>query len=213
MYLGDFPTGATIYIHFNTNGATGVPTNPSSAFDTADFRIYKNDSLAQRTSANGLTMSSGFDSTTGRHCLKIDTTDNSDAGFWVAGADYTVELDTAKTVDSISVDGVIVGKFSIDNRGLLRPTVAQRTLDVASNGALDADSITAILAAVIDGTITLKAALRALIAAEAGKATVTDNGTTRDIVYKMQDGSTTALAVTVRESDGGRTNTATPNVS
>lgn len=120
-YLGDFATGKTIPIHFTTHDDTGAPVAPSSALAAADFRIYKNGSATERSSPAGVTVTSPFDSTTGRHLISIDTSDNTDAGFYAAGNDYRVELNTAKTIGGVSQSGVVVGTFSIQNRYV--PTV------------------------------------------------------------------------------------------
>lgn len=106
-----------IPIRFNTVDGNGAPVAPSSAFTTADVSIYKDDSATQKTSANGLTMASPFDSTVGRHHLIIDSSnDTGDAGFWQTGSSYVVELNTAKTVDGQSVDGLIIGEFTIEKQ-------------------------------------------------------------------------------------------------
>lgn len=112
-YPEDF---ATVTIPFTTNDATGAPVAPSSAFTTSDFKIYKNGSATEKTSTNGLTVTSPFDSATGSHVLVIDTSvDTGDTGFWVAGAVYDVKLETAKTVDGKSVSRWL-GKFFIDTQ-------------------------------------------------------------------------------------------------
>lgn len=115
-YLGDFATGKTIYLHFTTHDDTGAPVAPSAALAAADFRIYKNGSATERSSTAGVTVTSPFDGTTGRHLVAIDTTNNTDAGFYAAGNDYRVELNTAKTIGGVSQSGVEIGTFSIQNR-------------------------------------------------------------------------------------------------
>lgn len=117
-YIGDFAEDhAAIPIHFTTHTSTGALVAPSSAFTTSDVSIYKNGSATQKTSANGLTMTSPFDSIVGRHLLMIDTSnDTGDAGFWVSGADYRVEINSAKTVNSIVQTGVVLATFSVENR-------------------------------------------------------------------------------------------------
>ena len=50
--------------------------------------------------------------------MVIDTSDNTDAGFYAAGSDYRVEINSAKTVDSVSQSGVAIGTFSICNRAI-----------------------------------------------------------------------------------------------
>lgn len=118
-YLGDYKEDATVNIYFTTHDGTGAPVAPLSGFDLDDFRIYKGSSNAQKTTTNGLSIASPFDSVTGLHCLAIDTSnDTGDASFWVVGNDYTVVLlpDT-ETVGGVAVTKVL-GQFSIDNRSV-----------------------------------------------------------------------------------------------
>jgi hypothetical protein len=109
---------ATIEIYFETFASTGAPVAPSSAFTTSDFAIYKNGSATAKATTNGLTVTSPFNSETGCHLLIIDTSnDTGDAGFWTTGARYQVKFNTAKTVDSKSIDGRSVprGSFGIQS--------------------------------------------------------------------------------------------------
>jgi hypothetical protein len=118
-YLGDFAEDSTVYLYFTTSTGSGGVVAPSSAFEAADAIIYKNGSATQKTSANGVTMTSPFDSVVGLHLLAIDTSnDTGDSGFWVAGADYTVVLTPDETVDGETVVSVSA-QFSIENRGSL----------------------------------------------------------------------------------------------
>jgi hypothetical protein len=109
---------ATIEIYFETFNASGVPTAPSSAFVASDFAIYKNGSATAKATTNGLTVTSPFNSEPGCHLLIADTSnDTGDAGFWATGARYQVKFNTAKTVDSKSIDGRSVprGSFGIQS--------------------------------------------------------------------------------------------------
>ncbi|TIL34313.1 hypothetical protein [Mesorhizobium sp.] len=139
-YIGDFPEDfTTVAIMFTTHAASGAVVAPSSGFEAADVKIYKNGSAAEKTSTNGLTMTSPFDSITGLHCLVIDTSvDTGDVGFWVAGAQYTVVLSPDETVDSLAVAKVI-GTFGIELSEVLRPTTAGRQLDVSAGGEAGID--------------------------------------------------------------------------
>jgi hypothetical protein len=124
-YLGDFNTGVTVRIHFTTHAAAGGLVAPSSAFAAADFRIYKDGSATEKTTTNGVSVTSPYDSIAGRHLIEIDTSNNTgDTGFFAAGSDYRVELNSAKTVDGIAQSGVVIGTFSIANRftNLIRST-------------------------------------------------------------------------------------------
>jgi hypothetical protein len=140
-YKGDFPTGKTIYFYFDTfAGSTGAPIT-ISGLATSDIKVYKNGSTTERSSTAGFTLLDtdgiDFDGITGIHGFSIDTSDNTDSGFYAAGNDYTVVVSTI-TVDSQTMS-FIAGSFSIDNRQLLRPTTASRTLDVSASGEAGID--------------------------------------------------------------------------
>lgn len=140
MWLGEFPEDfTTVTCMFTTHSSTGAPVAPSTAFEAADVIIYKNGSATQKTSTNGVTMTSPFDSITGLHCVVIDTSnDTGDGGFWVAGAVYTLVLSPDETVDSVAVAKVI-GQFGLELAEVLRPTTAGRQLDVSAGGEAGID--------------------------------------------------------------------------
>jgi len=127
-YLGDFAEDATVEIPFTTNDGSGGAIAPSTAFEAADVKIYKDGSATQKTATDGLTLTSPFDSITGLHHLTIDTSnDTNDAGFWVAGSEYMVVLDPSdETVDDQTVAAVLA-TFSIENR-----SVASVAADIAT---------------------------------------------------------------------------------
>lgn len=139
-YLGDFPTGATIFFPFHTFNSSGASVTITGLAVT-DIEVYKGVSMTQRSSDAGYALVDtdgiDLDTITGIHGFTIDTSDNTDAGFYAAGNDYTVVV-SAITVDSQTVN-FIAGRFSIDNRSLLRPTTAQRTLDVSAAGEAGLD--------------------------------------------------------------------------
>jgi hypothetical protein len=117
-YLGDFAEDATVYVYVTTHAQSGAAVAPSTAFEAADFVIYKNGAAAQKTTTNGVTISSPFDTVTGLHLLAIDTSvDTGDAAFWATGADYAVVLSPDETVDSLAVVRV-VAQFSIERRAV-----------------------------------------------------------------------------------------------
>lgn len=119
--LGSYNTATTrthVRFQFSTHAAAGGNVAPSTAFEAADLRIYRaNDGAAysatQRSSSNGITMTSPFDSLTGVHDVDIDLTDNTDAGFYAAGYRYSVVLCPDETVDSQTITGVVLGEFEI----------------------------------------------------------------------------------------------------
>ncbi len=114
-YLGDFSEDATVYIMFNTFSSD----DPSASctitnFINTDVHIHKDDGLTQRNNAAGITVSVDFDGITGSHMVKIDTSDNTVAGFWVVGHEYFVRIE-GTTIDGATINSVI-GQFSIENR-------------------------------------------------------------------------------------------------
>lgn len=115
-FVGDIVEDATIEIPFTTNDSNGGAVAPSSAFEAADIDIYKDGGATQKTTTNGITMNSPFDSVTGLHLVSIDTSnDTGDASFWETGSNYIVVLNPDETVDGQTVVAV-VGQFSIQNR-------------------------------------------------------------------------------------------------
>ena len=115
--MRDRALGSTVRMQFvstNPDGG-GAPVAPSSAFTTADIRIYKDGSASEKTTTNGLTVTSPFDSITGLHLVEIDTSNSTgDVGFWASGSVYHVRLVTATTVATYSVSGLLIGEFSIE---------------------------------------------------------------------------------------------------
>lgn len=115
-YFGDYPAShAAVCMPFDTfAAATGAPAATTN-FAAADIVIFKNGGTTQRTSANGITVTTSFDSNTGLQMVLIDTSDNSDAGFYAAGNEYQV------AVADITVDGQTLrfwlGCFSIERAG------------------------------------------------------------------------------------------------
>jgi hypothetical protein len=135
IWLGDYPEDhTTVTCMFTTHEDTGAPVAPNSAFEAADVLIFKNGSATEKTTTNGVTMTSPFNSITGLHCVAIDTSnDTGDGGFWVTGAVYTLVLSPDETVDGVAVAKVI-GQFGIELHGALRPTTLGRRLDVSAGG-------------------------------------------------------------------------------
>lgn len=95
--------GTTVRFLFTTNGADGGAIAPSSAFEAADVRIYKDGGATQRSSEAGFTMTSPFDSVTGLHQFAADLSDDTDAGFYAVGSYYDVVLVPDETVDGVAV--------------------------------------------------------------------------------------------------------------
>ena len=118
-YLGNFATGATIFFPFATYSSAGASVTLTGLAVT-DIEVYKGASMTQRASDAGYALVDtdgiDIDGITGIHGFTIDTSDNTDAGFYAAGNDYTVVV-LAVTVDSQTVN-FIAGRFSIENRSV-----------------------------------------------------------------------------------------------
>lgn len=113
--LDQYPAGATVYCFFDSfAGATGAPST-ISGFAVGDILIYKNGSTTQRASTNGYTLLDtdgiDFDSITGLNGFSVDLSDNTTAGFFAVGSQYTIVISTI-TVDSQTVS-FVVGTFRI----------------------------------------------------------------------------------------------------
>lgn len=102
--LGDFATTDTIYVPFCTYDSDGASVTITGLAVT-DIEIYKNGSTTQRASDAGYALLDtdgiDFDSITGLHGFSVDLSDNTDAGFYVAGQYWLV-------VSAITVDGQTV---------------------------------------------------------------------------------------------------------
>lgn len=193
-WLGYRDEDSTIEVYFSTSDGSGGAVAPSSAFEAADVKIYKNGSATQKTATDGLTMTSPFDSITGLHLLQIDTSDDTnDAGFWVAGGRYTVILDPSdETVDSQTVVAPIatfvLGPANVNATQISGDATAADNLEAVYDGAN------------IDGKTVLQA-LRHLLANAAGDLSGAGSGTE---VLKGPDG-TTRITATI-DGNGNRTN-------
>jgi hypothetical protein len=130
-YHGDFSAGKTVRIMFNTNDGSGAPITLAGS---PVCRVYKDSGTTQHGTT--YTPAVDFDALTGLHEVAIDT--GADGTFYSAGSDFRVVLQ-AGMVDGTSVVGVLVGSFSIGNRSALRPTTADRTLDVSAGGDASVD--------------------------------------------------------------------------
>lgn len=108
-YYGDFTAGQTVRIPFNTNSAAGAPITLAG---TPVAKAYKDGSTSTEV-ATGVSLSVDFDGLTGSHVVTVDLA--ADGTFYAAGSDFAIRL-TAGTVDGVSVVGVVLGAFSVENR-------------------------------------------------------------------------------------------------
>lgn len=112
---GTVRPGSTLYFYAASYAASTGASSAMTGLATSDIKVYKNGSTTERASASGYTLldTDGLDvdSITGLNGFSIDLADNTTAGFWTAGSDYTVVVSTV-TVDSQTVS-YIAGTFRI----------------------------------------------------------------------------------------------------
>lgn len=111
FFAGDFEVGSTVRIPWNTNAADGSSITRGT---DGSIRVYKDSSTTERTSSAGITDSEDFDGVTGTHLVTIDTSNNTDSGFYAIGHDYRVVL-VGAVIDGKTVNATL-GMFSIENR-------------------------------------------------------------------------------------------------
>ena len=131
-YVGDFAAGDTVDFKFTTRRfSTGAPFTLAG---TPAISVYKSNSTTQSTS--GITLTADFDTVTGLNHVRIDTT--SDGTFYANGSQFDAVITTG-TVDSVSVVGEVIGRFTLRAQASLYPTTAGRTLDVSAGGEAGLD--------------------------------------------------------------------------
>lgn len=142
IHLGDVPASSTLYIPFATYDANGASLT-MSGLATSDILIYKNGSVTQRSSTAGFTLLDtdgiDFDGVTGLHGISIDLSDNTDAGFYAAGAFYWVVISTV-TVNAQTVT-LIAATFRIR---AAENTAGTPVVDVTRINNVAASSVTTI---------------------------------------------------------------------
>ncbi len=132
MNLGDFAAGDTIDFHFPTRRfSTGAPHQLAGS---PAVSVYKANGTTQSTA--GITLTVDFDSFTGLNHVRITTA--SDGTFYADGQQFSVVI-TAGTVDSVSVVGEVVARFTLRALACLYPTTAGRKLDVSAGGEAGVD--------------------------------------------------------------------------
>jgi uncharacterized Zn-binding protein involved in type VI secretion len=142
-FLGDFPTGATIFFPFATYNAAGASVT-ATGLAVTDIEVYKGASMTQRSSDAGYALVDtdglDLDGVTGIHGFTIDTSNDTDSGFYAAGNDYTVVVSSI-TADSQTVN-FIAGRFSIENRNIkanVTQWLTQAVAAVSVNGVPEVD--------------------------------------------------------------------------
>lgn len=129
-YCGDYSKNDTIYFTFTTfRPSTGAPFTLAG---TPVVSVYKDNNTTQDTA--GVTLTVDFDTVTGLNLVTVATT----TAFYVDGSSYECVITTG-TVDSVSVVGACVGRFTLRDQAHIYPTVAGRTLDVSATGEAGID--------------------------------------------------------------------------
>ena len=103
---GKVPLASVLPFIFDSfDGGTGASIT-LTGLALGDILVYKGTSMTQRASTSGFVLLDtdgiDIDTITGIHGFSIDTGDNTDAGFFVAGSFYTV------VVSSVTIDAQIV---------------------------------------------------------------------------------------------------------
>lgn len=102
----NYSAGDSLTFKFTTRNASLTPTLLTGSPTIA---VYKAGSTTE--SSTGVTLTPNYDSRTGLNNIVIDTT--ADDTFYANGFDYDVVL-TGGTVDSVSVNGLVVGHFRLE---------------------------------------------------------------------------------------------------
>jgi hypothetical protein len=124
-YLGDFSAADVIDFKFTTfRPSTGAPFTLAGS---PVVSVYKDNDLTQTTTGVALTVD--FDSVTGLNHVRVTTTD----AFYANGSEFECVITTG-TVDSVSVVGSCVGRFTLRSQAALYPLTVGRTLDINASG-------------------------------------------------------------------------------
>lgn len=114
---GDVPLGTVLAFPWTSHDAGTGANEATSGLALTDIEVYKGVSLTQRASDNGYGFLGGdadgieLDGYVGLNGIQIDTGDNSDASFFVAGSFYWVMLGNI-TIDGQTVN-TILGTFRL----------------------------------------------------------------------------------------------------
>lgn len=149
MYLGDFPTSAMIDFNWSSNSAAGASITRAT---NGTVSVYKANGTTQSTS--GVTDTEDFDTLTGIHHCRIDT--SSDGTFYAAGSEFSVVL-SAATIDGQTVNAVLA-HFSIERSG--------GPLALLKNGTYGLSALATAVTAVDDYVDTEMAAVLAAVDTE-----------------------------------------------
>lgn len=141
--LGTVTPGSTLRVTFDSYSGTDGSSITMTNFAVSDILIYKDGSTTERASTSGYTATTDFDSKTGKQFVAIDLADNTTAGFYAAGSEYLVAIDTV-TIDGAATGGWLA-RFKIGYEGAsLNTTIATlstQTSFTLTNGPAEDDAL------------------------------------------------------------------------
>lgn len=124
-YYGNFRTGQTVRIRFNTTSTAGLPTTLSAG------AVLVSKDGSDVTPSGGVTLTVDVGSVPGRHHVVIDT--SVDPTTFTSGSEYAVRLSGTSNVGGTSQVGIVVGEFSILNRATALDGVVEGTTTLAQS--------------------------------------------------------------------------------
>ncbi len=125
MYYGDYPLSALVFIPWNSNAIAGESITRAT---NGTIQVYKDgDSTTEVTT--GVTDSEDFDTLTGAHLVKVDT--SADGTFYASGHSFQVMLKGA-VIDGKTINAFL-GTFTINMNS------AVAVLGVKGDAAADGD--------------------------------------------------------------------------
>jgi hypothetical protein len=156
MYLGDYVKGTTVFVPFNTAGASGgsitIATNGTA-------KAFINGSTTALTA--GVTFVEDHGGIVGRHGITVDTT----------GASFTTGSDVDVALDASTIDGQVinawVGKFSVARTS----SVAAQVWAILTSTLTTAGTIGRLLVDNINATISSRMATFTYTAPDTAAAT------------------------------------------
>jgi len=170
--MDSYKAGSIIYRNFNTHQDDGTPITLAG---TPSIKIYKDDSTTEDDS--GITLTVDFDSKTGLHNVKVDT--SQDGTFYANGHDFSAVI-SAGTVDGISVVGTEIFRFRLQDGFPTASENAEALLNHAVSGHLTAGTV---------GN---------LVSSLGGKMTVTSN----QLIVYASDNATELFRFDLTDSSG-----------
>ena len=120
--FNDVPANSVLPIPFDSfAGSTGASIT-LTGLALADILVYKGTSMTQRASTAGFALMDtdgiDLDGITGIHGFSIDTSDNTDAGFYTAGSFYWVVISSVAATFRLSAAESIAGTPKADMSAL-----------------------------------------------------------------------------------------------